>query len=175
MIRPNLVLKRVIGAMAMTVALVTGVPLLVNAAPVTSSSAAGLPQEVASFRSSMTGQLDNYFREYGDRLSADERQQMDALRAQVDRELLALQAKTRVTAQREAKKAPAARRGVAARAAARAFDSTYSRAMAGLEKVGPILQPKLSLFEAFRAKSDLDEQLSRFEQLGQHIHQVASN
>ncbi len=123
----------------------------------------------------MTAQLDDYFREYGDRLSAGERRQMNQLRAQVDRELLALQAKTRITARLEAAKAPAVRRAFAARAAARAFDRAYDRAIAGLEQVQPILQPKLSLFEALGAKSDLDDQLSRFEALGQHIHELAGS
>ena len=123
----------------------------------------------------MTSQLDRYFNEYGDRLSASERQEINALRSQVDRELLALEVKTKLTARLEANKAPTATRKAAARAGARFFDETYARAIAGLEKVRPILQPKLSLFEAFDAKSDLDEQLSRFEEFGNHIHQVAGN
>ncbi|MDO8731445.1 MAG: hypothetical protein Q7L55_02575 [Actinomycetota bacterium] len=152
--------------------------LITTPAPVAASSssiAANLPAEVAAFRTSMITQLDSYFKEYGDRLSISERKEMNALQTQVDRELLALQAKTRLTARLEAKNAPVLRRKAAASAAARAFDSTYDRAMAGLEKFQPILQPKLSLFEALSAKSDLDGQLSKFDELGRHIHQFAGN
>lgn len=169
--------RRVLGAVVVSLALVVSAPSLANAAPIAfkSSMASELPREVADFRNSMTGQLDDYFKEYGDRLSDAERKQMDTLRKQVDRELLVLQAKTRVTARLEARNASIVKRRAAAHAAARAFDSTYKRAIAGLENVQPILQPKLSLFEAFGAKSDLDEELSRFEELGQHIHQLAGN
>lgn len=177
MIRPTQVLRRVISAAAISLALLVSTPALASAAPSAASlsAAAQLPGEVASFRSSMTNQLDNYFREYGDRLSAAERKEMNRLRAQVDSELLALQAKTRTTARLEAANAPAIKRAAAAKAAARAFDLAYGRAMAGLERVQPILQPKLSLFEALGAKSDLDDQLSRFDELGQHIHQLAGS
>ena len=162
---------------AVSLVLLVSIPAIATAAPALSSSsaAAQLPREVASFRSSMTTQLDNYFNEYGDRLSSSERQQMNALRGQIDLELLALQAKTQTTARLEASHAPTVKTLSAARAAARAFDASYASAMAGLERVKPILQPKLSLFEAFSAKSDLDDQLSQFEALGQHIHQVAGS
>lgn len=135
----------------MSIALLVSVPVLASAAAAGSSSsaAAQLPGEVANFRTSMTMQLDSYFKEYGNRLSAAERQEMNSLRAQVDREL------------------------AAAQAAARTFDATYHHAITGLERVQPILQPKLSLFEAFSAKSDLDGQLSRFEELGNHVHHLA--
>lgn len=173
--RPNSVLRRVIGAALINFALVVSIPTLANALPTSpnSSMASQLPSEVADFRSSMTAQLDDYFMEYGDRLSDSERKQIVALRRQVDRELQLLQARTRVTARLEAQKASVVRRSAAAHAAARAFDSTYIRAIAGLEKVQPILQSKLSLFEAFGAKSDLDEQLSQFDELGRRIHEVA--
>ena len=167
--------RRTIGTAALSLAIVFGAAGLAAAEPTTVSAAAAsqLPGEVASFRSSMTTQLNSYFTEYGDRLSSTERQQMNALRAQIDRELLALQAKTQITARLAAAQAPPVKRQVAAQAAARAFDSAYASAMAGLDRVQPILQPKLSLFEAFGAKSDLDDQLSQFEALGQHIHQIA--
>ena len=100
---------------------------------------------------------------------------MNGLRVQVDRALHGLQGKTRVTARLEASNAPAAKRRAAARAAARSFDSAYDQAMSGLAKVQPMLQPKLSLFEAFGAKSDLDEQLEQFDELGRRIHEVAGD
>ena len=100
---------------------------------------------------------------------------MNSLRAQVDRALRGLQGKTRMTARLEASNAPAAKRRAAARAAARSFDSAYDQAMSGLATVQPMLQAKLSLFEAFGAKSDLDEQLSQFDALGRRIHEVAGS
>ncbi|MDO9486445.1 MAG: hypothetical protein Q7K25_10350 [Actinomycetota bacterium] len=175
-IRPNLVLTRLLAGMTFSLALIFIAPALASGAPSASSSpAAQLPREVAEFRKSMTSQLDHYFQDYGDRLSGRERVEMDSLRSQVDQELVALQGKTRITARLESRNASKAALMTAARTAARAFDRTYARAIAGLQRVQPILQPKLSLFEAFGAKSDLDEQLSRFEELGMRIHQVAGN
>ena len=145
-----------------------------RAAPAASRMTAGsLPAEVSAFRQSMTTQLDAYFRQYGDRLSAAERQQMNALRDQVDRDLLMLKVKTQTTSRLASARAPQVKRIAAAQAAARAFDAVYEKAMHGLEQVQPILQPKLSIFEALRAKSDLDDQLEKFDELGRHVHELA--
>ncbi|MDP2013626.1 MAG: hypothetical protein Q8L05_05310, partial [Actinomycetota bacterium] len=95
------VFSRVISGAAMIVALLfsgSAIATAVPSIPSSSSSAAKLPAEVAGFRASMSTQLDSYFKEYGDRLSASERREMTALQSQVDRALLALQAKTLITA-----------------------------------------------------------------------------
>jgi len=163
-----------IATASVSLAIALSAPALASTAEAASSvTAAQLPAEVTTFRQAMTTQLDAYFNKYGDRLSASERQRMNALRDQVDRELLALRTATQRTARLAKSHAPAPKQRSAASAAARAFDAAYARAIRVLEQVEPILRPKLSLFEALGAKSDLDGQLERFDELGRHIHGLA--
>ncbi|MDD2859264.1 MAG: hypothetical protein PHU75_11395 [Candidatus Nanopelagicales bacterium] len=142
----------------------------VQASVIVPASTAALPGQVSQFRQGVAATLRDYFATYGDRLSATERAQMNTLVAQVDDELGALQRKASAGARLARAGAPAADQRRAARATARSFDAAYARAMASLDKVQPILAPKLSIFEALRAKSDFDRQMQAFEELGASIH-----
>ena len=173
-LRPRAMLRRMIATASVSLAVALSAPVLAGAAEAARTvTAAQLPAEVTTFRQAMTTQLDAYLNTYGDRLNTTERQQMNALRDEVDRELLTLRTATQRTARLAKAHAPAANQRSAARAAARAFDAAYAKAIRVLEQVEPILRPKLSLFEALGAKSDLDAQLERFDELGRHIHGLA--
>ena len=128
---------------------------------------------VTDFRQSIGTVLNSYYSTYGSRLSPAEQSQMSTLMKQVDQELSALQIKTQTSAKLAQQHAAKSKQKDAARAAAKSFDMAYAHAMVSLEQVQPILQPKLSLFEALRAKSDLDKSLQAFETLGLQLHELA--
>lgn len=136
-------------------------------------SAATISTNVAGFRQDIGAVLTSYYASYGNRLSLAEQAQMTGLMKQIDRELASLESKTRRSAKLARQHASSAKQQEAARAAAKYFDVAYMHALTSIEQVQPILQPKLSLFEALRAKSDLDRSLQAFENLGSHLHSLA--
>lgn len=136
-------------------------------------SATTVSSNVAGYRHDLGSMLNSYYSSYGNRLSPAEQGQMSALIAKIDQDLALLQTKTQLSAKLARAHAAAAKQRTAARAAAKFFDVTYAQAMASLEQVQPILQPKLSLFEALRAKSDVDQSLQTFETLGKQLHTLA--
>jgi hypothetical protein len=69
--------------------------------------------------------------------------------------------------------APRVKQRQAAAAVAKTYDAAFADSNANMEKLQPIIAPKLSLFEALSAKSDLDQSQRDFENLGIHIHQAA--
>lgn len=142
------------------------------AAPSTRAEAAALPAAVKSFRADVMSILRANMSSYGDRLSPTERKRMSTLTAQVNRDLSALERATARTASLTQSNAPRADRARAAATAAAAFDAGYGKALANLAEIQPLLQPKLSLFEALKAKSQLDTQMARYEELGARIHGV---
>ena len=147
------------------------IPTMAQAAPQLNPTS--VSSSVSDFRQSIATVLNSYFLTYGSRLSLAEQAQMSTLMKQVDQELSVLQRKTQASAKLAQQHAAKAKQKDAARAAAKSFDIAYSHAMTSLERVQPILQPKLSLFEALRAKSDLDQSLQAFETLGTQLHALA--
>lgn len=147
------------------------IPTMVQAAP--QPNPVAVSSSVAGFRQNINAVLTSYYTTYGNRLTPAEQRQMTSLMTQVDRELASLQAKTQVSANLARQHATKSKQHRAARDAAKSFDIVYSHAMTSLEEVQPILQPKLSLFEALRAKSDLDQSLQTFETLGTQLHALA--
>lgn len=147
------------------------IPTMVQAAP--QPNPVAVSSSVAGFRQNINAVLTSYYTTYRNRLTPAEQRQMTSLMTQVDRELASLQAKTQVSANLARQHAAKSKQQRAARAAAQSFDIVYSHAMTSLEQVQPILQPKLSLFEALRAKSDLDQSLQTFETLGTQLHALA--
>jgi hypothetical protein len=129
---------------------------------------------VAGYRQDLGFMLNSYYSNYGNRLSPAEQEQMTGLITKIDKDLALLQTKTQLSAKLARAHAAAAKQRIAARAAAKFFDVTYAQAMLSLEQVQPILQPKLSLFEALRAKSDVDQSLHAFETLGTQLHALAA-
>ena len=152
--------------------------LVIGIIPTTAQAASSLnagtvSTNVAEFRQDIRGLLNSYYSKYGSRLSPTEQTHMTGLIKQVDTELAIVQSKSQVIAKLSQQQAPKSKQLAAARSAAKAFDTAYSHAMTSLEQVQPLLQPKLSLFEALRAKSDLDQSLQTFETLGTQLHALA--
>ena len=137
---------------------------------VSSLNAGTVSANVAGFRQDIRGLLDSYYATYGSRLSPAEQTNMTGLIKKVDAELAIVQSKSQVLAKLSRQQAPQSKQLAAARSAAKAFDTAYSHAMTSLEQVQPLLQPKLSFFEALRAKSDLDTSLQDFQAVGTQLH-----
>jgi len=132
-------------------------------------SARAVATAVVAFRAEMNALLASYVANYGDRLSAAELASAKELIAKADSSLVGVQDATALTASLAAAKAPKARVLAAARAAEKAFTTSHDQALAALNQITPILQPKLGLFEAFGAKRDADAKLSKFSQVGVKI------
>ena len=141
-------------------------------AGVNSTSAKGtrnVAKAVVDFRAEMNALLASYLKDYGDRLSATELARAKALIAQADSSLTGVQNATARTAALAAGGASKAQVLAASRAAERAFVTSHDQAVAALNQITPILQPKLGLFEALGAKRDADSKLSKFSEIGAKI------
>jgi len=147
------------------------IPTVAQAA--SSLNAGTVSANVAGFRQDTRGLLDSYYATYGSRLSPAEQTNMSGLIKHIDAELAVVQSKSQFIARLSRQQAPKPKQLAAARSAAKAFDAAYSHAITSLKQVQPLLQPKLSLFEALRAKSDLDSSLQEFETLGTQLHALA--
>jgi hypothetical protein len=139
----------------------------VNAASVT--GARNVAQAVVTFRAGMNAVLVNYLRDYGDRLSDSELSTVKGLIAQADSSLNGVQNATARTAALAAKGASKAQVLAASKAAEKAFATSNAQALAALNQITPILQPKLGLFEALGAKRDADAELAKFDVVGKKI------
>ena len=139
----------------------------VNAASVT--GARNVAQAVVTFRAGMNVLLANYLRDYGDRLSDSELSTVKGLIAQADSSLNGVQNATARTATLAAKGASKAQVLAASKAAEKAYTKSHDQALAALNQITPLLQPKLGLFEALGAKRDADAELAKFDVLGTKI------
>ena len=139
----------------------------VNAASVT--GARNVAQAVVTFRAGMNAVLANYLKDYGDRLSESELSTAKGLIAQADSSLNGVQSATARTATLAAKGASKAQVLAASKAAAKAYTKSHDQALAALNQITPILQPKLGLFEALGAKRDADAELAKFDVVGKKI------
>lgn len=135
-------------------------------------SARGAAAEARAFRQDINTQLARDLATYRDRLTPAERIRMRDLARTVDRDLGQLQQATAVTARLAASPGSRARAHRAAQLAVTRFDTGYAKALANLADLQPVLLPRLSIFEALRAKSDLDTQLARYAALGEQIRAV---
>lgn len=90
----------------------------------------------------------------------------------VDRDLRQLQQATAATARIAARPGSRAQAHSAAQSAVARFDAGYAKALGELADLQPLLLPRLSIFEALRAKSDLDTQLARYAELGEQVRAV---
>ena len=170
--------SRAAAAIAAAALAVTGAAYASPAAPaaavtVVASDASSIPADVRRFRAGVVAELRSNMARYGDRLTAAERRRVNELIGDVDRDLRALQRATAKSARlaRDPGQHRAADR--AATTAAREYDAGYAKAMRSLAEFQPILQPRLSLFEALRAKSALDAHMAAYEELGRRIHAAA--
>ena len=139
----------------------------VNATSVT--GARNIAKAVISFRAEMNALLASYVTNYGDRLSATELANAQALIAQADASLVGVQSATARTSALAGAGATKAQVLAASRAAEKAFTKSQDQALAALNQITPLLQPKLGLFEALGAKRDADAKLSKFSDLGTKI------
>jgi len=149
-----------------------GTPTAVALAGVNSASVTGarnVAEAVVSFRAGMNAVLAGYLKNYGDRLSESELSTAKGLIAQADSSLNGVQNATARTATLAAKGASKAQVLAASRAAEKAFTTSHDQALAALNQITPLLQPKLGLFEALAAKRDADAQLAKFDVLGMKI------
>ncbi|MEY4136765.1 MAG: hypothetical protein RL205_893 [Actinomycetota bacterium] len=132
-------------------------------------ASAAAAKAVVAFRADLNDLLASYVRDYGDRLSEAELGQAKSLIAQADSSLEGVKNATALTASLAASGASKTKVLAASRAAERAFTSSHDRALAALNQVTPILQPKLGLFEAFGAKRDADAKLAKFAAVGTQL------
>ena len=144
-----------------------------QAAPTQTSVAISIPAEVSTFRLNVSGLLQSFYSTYGSRLSQSERTQMSGLINQVDQVLGTLYRQSTVSAKLARTNAPMVKQRQAAATVAKTYDTAFANSNASMEKLQPIIAPKLSLFEALSAKSDLDQSQQEFEDLGIRIHQAA--
>lgn len=145
---------------------------VVSRAGVNSASIAGartIAKAVVSFRADMNALLASYVTNYGDRLSPAELANAKALIAQADSSLTGVQNATANTAALASSGASKSRVLAASRAAEKAFTTSHDQALAALNQITPILQPRLGLFEALGAKRDADSRLAKFSDLGVKI------
>ena len=139
----------------------------VNSASVT--GARNIAKAVVAFRADMNAALASYVTDYGDRLSEPELANAKGLIAQADASLNGVQAATARTSALASSGASKMQVLAASRAAEKAFTQSHNQALAALNQITPILQPKLGLFEALGAKRDADSRLSKFSDLGVKI------
>lgn len=139
----------------------------VDSASVT--GARNVAKSVVSFRADMNAMLASYLADYGSRLSASELATAKQLIAQADSSLNGVQSATARTSLLASSGASKARVLSASRAAERAFTTSHDQALAALNQITPILQPKLGMLEAFGAKRDADAKLSTFAGVGTKI------
>lgn len=139
----------------------------VNAASVT--GARNVAQAVVTFRAGMNALLANYLKDYGDRLSDSELSTAKGLIAEADSSLNGVQSATARTATLASKGASKAQVLAASKAAEKAYTKSHDQALAALNQITPLLQPKLGLFEALGAKRDADAELAKFDVLGTKI------
>ena len=128
--------------------------------------------EAKAFREDINATLADNLATYRDRLSPPERTRMQALTRTVDRDLGDLQRATATTARLAATPGARVKAHRAAQTAVTQFDAGYAKALANLAELQPILLPRLTIFEALRAKSELDTQLARYAALGERIKAV---
>lgn len=133
------------------------------------TGARNVAKAVVDFRADMNALLASYLTNYGDRLSAPELVTAKELISKADSSLIGVQNATARTAALAGSGASKARVLSAARAAERAFTTSHDQALAALNQITPILQPKLGLFEALGAKRDADAKLSTFDRVGGKI------
>lgn len=169
-----------LAAMAIPVALAVAMPAApagAAGAPAVAPAVASLvsakdaAREVGTFRASMTAQLNDYLARYGPRLTEAEQARVAELTAQSDADLAQLQVLANATATWERRR-NRARALKAAGDAVRAFDSAYARAESAIAEVKPILQPRLSIFEALDAQSALDQRMAAYRSLGRQLRAV---
>ena len=147
-------------------------PSAVVLAGVNSASATGarnIAKAVVAFRTDMNAVLASYVTDYGNRLSESELANAKALIAQADASVNGVQAATARTSNLASSGASKMQVLSASRAAEKAFTKSHEQALAALNQITPILQPKLGLFEALGAKRDADSRLSKFSDLGVKI------
>lgn len=142
------------------------------AAPTTSDARAA-NQAVAAFRPKVTATLDDYRDTYGTRLNDTERARVDDLVAEAEASLRTLQSRTRATLTLARSGAPRGRVAAAAHAADLAYERAHQSAEDAIAVMQPVLIGRLSLFEALRARSDVDRMMSEYEAVGRVIASVA--
>ena len=138
----------------------------------TTAPARAAAAEARAFRQVINAQLTRDLATYRDRLTPGERTRMRELARTVDRDLGQLQQATATTARLAARPGSRAKAHRAAQAAVARFDAGYAKAMSSLAELQPVLLPRLSIFEALRAKSELDTQLARYAALGEQLRFV---
>ncbi len=149
--------------------------LLPSAQAQTPLSPSRVANNIGKFQNELSDLLNSYFSQYGNRLSTEEQKKMTKLVQQVDNDLEALENKAKMSATLSHRQVSQEKIDSATRSAARLFDTTYRHAIAALNQVQPILQPKLSFMEALTAKSDLDRSLQQFQVVGTQLHALAEN
>ena len=145
------------------------VTIRMGVSPAAVNGARNVAQSVVNFRAGMNAVLANYLKDYGDRLSEGELSTAKGLIAQADSSLNGVQNATARTAALAAKGASKAQVFAASRAAEKAFTTSNTQALAALNQITPLLQPKLGLFEALGAKRDADAELAKFDAVGKKI------
>ena len=139
---------------------------LLTLGPIATAQAATLTDDARSLRDSVVVLTQDYERNYGTRVTTEERTELQAMGAQARREMNAL-----VSAVRRAERTE---REIDWRKARVLHTSALTTAEARFDRAAALLQPRLSLGEQLRAYSDYTRTMREFERLGQRIPVTAA-
>lgn len=157
-----------LGSGQQAVAATTAAPASTNGV----ATAEAAYRAVSDFRVQSRQDLSGFLTKYGGRLTAEQNARAKALAAQADMTLAQLEAKTRATRSLARAGASSARIRRAAVDANVAYEAAAAATAAALAECQPLLQDKLSLFEGFQAKLDLDTSLRDFADVGAAVKAV---
>lgn len=142
--------------------LVTGALVgLLTFGAASTAQAATLTEDTRALRDSVVLLTQDYERDYGSRVTAEQRAELASMGAQARREMNAL-----VSAMRRAERTDSSADWRAARVL---HTRALTTAEARFERAAALLQPHLNLGEQLKAYSDYTGTLREFERLGQRI------
>lgn len=155
----------------LAVLLAVGMIVGVVAAPAVQSAPKSASVQVSQYRTHVSKVLADYVSRYSDRLSADERAMTSTLVQRTSTELGRTQQAVAKLERLSAAGASRPVRAAAGVAAVKAYDDGMASARTAIDELTPILQPELSIFEAFDAKLVFDREMAAYEALGTTIKQ----
>lgn len=134
---------------------------LLTLGPIATAQAVTLTDDARLLRDSVVVLTQDYEKNYGTRVTTEERTEFQAMGAQARREMNAL-----VSAARRAERTD---REVDWRKARVLHNSALTTAKTRFDRAAALLQPRLSLGEQKRAYSDYTRTMRKIERLGQRI------
>jgi len=129
-------------------------------------------QSATQVRKEANATLQSYLDDYGDRLSATERERVTYWQRTGDRSLRQVQIQARRTAELARSGASSARVNAAREKAIAAHAQARSDVDAALNELVPVLSQRLSFVELLKARADLESSLAGLDQLGKQVQAI---